>query len=95
MPSETTCTRCGAGVPSILDGPPPRGRDIWWRYQIRMTRREVRHVLRFRMFRLCWLPEHPEDRLSETYTTLELCDSCAGDVFLFAQGKYKAVARNA
>lgn len=84
--ADTKCTRCGAVVPSILSGP-PRDRDSWWRYQIGMTRREVRYVLRFRMFKRRWLPENPQDQLQETYTTLDLCDRCAGDVFLFAQGK--------
>lgn len=83
---EATCTRCGAKVPSVLSGPPD-GRDTWWRYQIRMTRREVRHVMWFRMFKLRWLPEDPRDQVSETYTTLDLCDTCAGAVFAFAQGR--------
>lgn len=83
------CTRCGADVPEIL-GPPPNDRDYrapWHRSQIRMRRREVSHVLRFRMFKLQWLPENPADRLAETYTTLSLCDRCTRDVFDFAQGK--------
>lgn len=84
--SDKVCTRCGVGVPAILSGPPDE-RDTWWRKQVTMTRREVRHVLRFRMFKLRWLPEDPGDQLRETYTTLDLCDDCASAVFLFAQGK--------
>lgn len=86
MSDAKTCTRCKAEVPSILYGPPPPDRDVWWRNRIVMRRREVTHVLRFRMFRRRWLPEDPHDQLAETYTELDLCDSCARAVFAFAQG---------
>lgn len=89
MTGDTTCTRCGADVPSIMSGPPDK-RDRWWRNQIRMTRREVHHVMHFRIFTRRWLPEDPSDQVRETYTTLDLCDRCAGEVFLFAQGKKPA-----
>lgn len=91
MPETTTetCTRCGADVPSIFT-PPPGDRESWWRNQVCITRREVTHVLRFRMFKLRWLPKNPMDQLAETYTTLSLCDQCAGAVFLYAQGKTPA-----
>lgn len=81
---EKNCTRCGAKVAAIMSGP-PEGRDRWMRYGVRITHRE--HVLRFSMFKRQWLPENPQDQVRETYTTLDLCDPCAGDVLLFAQGK--------
>ncbi len=88
------CTRCGQPVPEILSVP-PSGPDRWWRNQIRMSRSErveVRHTMFFRIFTLRWLPENPADQLREDYTTLALCDRCAGDVFLFAQGKVPPTA---
>lgn len=51
-----------------------------------MTKTVITWRLRLRRFRWRWLPENPRDRVSESYTTLDLCDWCAGDVFLFAQG---------
>lgn len=74
-----TCTRCGD---DISDRTPPEGVT----YRIGMTRTAVTWRLRFSWFRWRWLPENPWDRVSGTYTTLDLCDWCAGDVFLFAQG---------
>lgn len=68
-------------------GPPPTGRDVWRRFGVGITTTTRTHVLRFRMFKRRWLPENPQDQLSETYTTLSLCDPCAGDVFTFAQGR--------
>jgi hypothetical protein len=86
MSGPATCTRCGQTVLPILSAPPGKS-DTWWRNQIGMTRRETTTawVLRMRIFSLRWLPEHAADRLSETYTTLDLCDDCAAAVFFFAQ----------
>lgn len=84
MSTTKTCTRCKADVPDIL-GPPPGDRDFWWRNQIGMTRHRTTWVLRLKVFRLRWLPENPHDQVSQTYTTLDLCDECAAAVFMFAQ----------
>lgn len=73
------CSRCRE---PISDRTPSEG----WTQQIRMGRTVVRWRLRFSRFRWVWLPENPQDRVTERYTPLDLCDWCAGDVFLFAQG---------
>lgn len=54
--------------------------------QVVLTRESVTWRLRLRRFRWVWLPANPRDRVRESYSTLDLCDWCAGDVFLFAQG---------
>lgn len=74
------CTRCGE---KVSDRTPPEGTT----YGITLTRTQVTWRLRLRRFRWTWLPENPQDRVREFYSTLDLCDWCAGDVFLFAQGK--------
>lgn len=86
--SPEPCTRCGADVLPVLSGP-PGDRDVWHRYRILLIRREAAAAvtLRFRMFTRRWLPEHAGDQLRETFTELTLCDPCARDVLLFAQGK--------
>lgn len=73
------CTRCGE---PITDRTPPEGVT----QAISLTRTVTTWRLRFRRFHWRWLPEDPRGRLRETYTALDLCDWCAGDVFLFAQG---------
>jgi hypothetical protein len=82
-----TCTRCGVDVPSILSGPVD-DRDTWWRYVVGFQRRTItgETTMRFRMFKRRWLPERASDVLSETYTELTLCDPCAADLLLIAQG---------
>jgi hypothetical protein len=61
---------------------PPEGTTM----QVVLRRTSVSWQLRLRRFRWVWLPANPMDRVSELYSTLDLCDWCAGDVFLFAQG---------
>lgn len=73
------CTRCQQPVPAEL---PREG----VRQSVRLRRETYGWRLRFSRWRFRWLPENLVDRASESYTTLELCDWCAGDVFLFAQG---------
>ena len=75
----TCCTRCGKPV---SDRSPREGTT----QSIRMTRKVTTWRLRYSRWRWRWLPENPWDRLTEGYSTLDLCDWCAGDVFLFAQG---------
>jgi hypothetical protein len=86
MSDDVKCTRCGDAIPPLL-GPPPDDRDVWTRNGVLMTATVAHHVMRLRMFTRRWLPERAADQLTETYTTLDLCDWCAGDVFLFAQGE--------
>jgi hypothetical protein len=68
------CARCQRPVPAEM---PREG----VRQTVRLRRETYGWRLRFR-----WLPENPADRARESYTPLDLCDWCAGDVFLFAQG---------
>jgi hypothetical protein len=77
--SAATCTRCG-GV--VTDRTPSEGHT----QRIGLTRTTTTWRLRFSRFRWVWLPANPMDRVRESYSTLNLCDWCAGDVFLFAQG---------
>lgn len=74
-----SCTRCGD---LVTDRTPSKGVT----QRIRLTRTRVTWRLRFSRFHWRWLPENPQDRVNESFTTLDLCDWCAGDVFLFAQG---------
>jgi hypothetical protein len=73
------CSRCGEVVSnrSPRDGVTQR---------IILTRTVVTWRLRFSRFRWCWLPKYADERVRESFTELDLCDWCAGDVFLFAQG---------
>lgn len=84
---ENPCSRCGTHVPGILSGPVD-DRDTWWRYLVGFKRVPIagETTMRFRMFKRRWLPEHAGDQLHETYTELTLCDPCAGDLLLIAQG---------
>lgn len=74
-----TCKRCGGPVSSRT---PSEGVT----QAIRMTRTVTEWRLRFSRFRWRWIPKQAGERASESYTLLDLCEWCAGDVFLFAQG---------
>lgn len=91
MSAPKKCTRCGMAVPEILSGPPD-ARNMWWRNRVQM--REVAHTLRFSIFKRQWLPADPFDQVAETYTNLDLCDDCAADVYLYAQGLPPRVRTN-
>lgn len=78
---QSKCSRCGD---TVSDRTPPEGFTMQVGLQATIT--TTTWKLRLRLFRWTWLPKDPHDRVNETYTTLDLCDWCAGDVFLFAQG---------
>jgi hypothetical protein len=87
-PAELRCTRCGDPVTSRT---PNEGLT----QRIRMGKTTVTWRLRFSRFHWRWLPENPADRVRESYATLDLCDWCAGDVFLFAQGQPRQTRQSA
>ncbi len=79
--SDATCSRCKKPRPTGL----LRGKG--WVNSVLLRRTTVRHALRFNMWRITPWTEDPSDQVRHTYTDLELCSSCAADVFLYAQGR--------